>query len=75
MGMKPSVLGPATRALYDQDFFQAIHFEDTEVASVVNKGYQLPVLGDDFRINVVATGTSATDTFTVTIKVQPQSIR
>jgi hypothetical protein len=60
---------------YDQDFYQAIHFEDTEVATAVNKGYQLPVFGDDFRINVVATGTDATNTFTVTIKVQPQSIR
>jgi len=60
---------------YDEYHYQTIMFEDTEVASQVNKVLQLPAYGDDFRIRVVATGTSATNEFTVSIEAQAQNIR
>lgn len=53
-----------------QDMWAAAFWEDTVMATQINEVYYGRVVGNDFRLRAVAVGTTATNTFTVTAKVQ-----
>jgi len=56
--------------MYKQGLFASLYFEDQDTASVVNECFGGDVEGRLFRLRAVATGTTATNKFTVTAKVE-----
>ena len=57
---------------YEEGLWASLFFEDTDTAAGINKTYTLPVSGhDELRIRLVATGTDATNFFTVTVWLRP----
>lgn len=55
---------------YKQSLFASLYYEDQDTASGITECFSGECAGRDFRLRVVATGTDATNTFTVTAKVE-----
>lgn len=55
---------------YKQGLFTSLYYEDQDTASGITECFSGECAGRDFRLRVVATGTDATNTFTVTAKVE-----
>ncbi len=62
--------GGTTWYTYKQGFFASLYYEDQDTADGITECFSGDCAGRDFRLRVVATGTSATLTFTVTAKVE-----
>lgn len=61
--------GGTTWYSYRQGLFASLYYEDQDTASGITECFSGECAGRDFRLRVVATGTDATNTFTVTAKV------
>ena len=63
--------GGATWWDFQEGIWASMVFEDTATASGINKVFKLDISGTDkWQISVVATGTDATNFFTVTVKTR-----
>ena len=62
--------GGTTWYSYKQGLFASLFYEDVDTASGIKECFSGDVAGRDMRLRVVATDTSATLKFTVTVKVE-----
>lgn len=62
--------GGTTWFTFKQGVFASLYYEDTDVASGIKECFSGMCAGRDFRLRVVASGTDATNSFTVTAKVE-----
>lgn len=62
--------GGSTWYSYLQGLFAALFYEDADTATVVRECFSGKVQGRDMRVRAVGVGTGASDTFTVTAKLE-----
>lgn len=55
---------------YKQGLFASLYYEDGDTATVVRECFLGDVAGRDFRVVATGTGTSATNTFTISASVE-----